>query len=142
MKIKTYKKIVFFVTAFLNIIWIATIIWSVHMLKLYDEAPCVNGIVTELGETWTGGTWTYTVEYDWRKAGSTDEPKHYKAKMFYHLDIDEGDDMVVHINEKRPGHPYNTSPWKQLIVIGGFCIILNLVILAIKFKNANRGVRF
>ncbi len=141
MKIKTYKKIVFFVTLTLNLIWIATIVWSVHMLKLYDEAPPANGVVTELGETWAGGTWTYTVEYDW-KGENDPEPKHYKAKMFYHLNIDKDDAMVVHINVDRPGHPYNTSPWKQLIVIGGFCIVLNLVILALKFKNANRGVRF
>lgn len=141
MKIKTYKKIVFFVTTFLNLIWIGTILWSVHMLKLYDEAPPANGVVTELGTTWAGGTWTYMVEYDW-KGENDPEPKHYRAEMFYHFSIDKGDEMVVHINEDRPGHPYNTSPWKQLIVIGGVFIFINFIILAIKFKNANRGVRF
>lgn len=136
MKIKTYQRIRITVMLILSALFIGAIVYSVKQIRYYlNEADVTTGKVIELGTNWTGGTWTCKVDYDYKG-------QNYQADIWYHITVDVGDTIYVHINPDTPEQPLSTFWWKIIIIAASVLELLNIIVCVIKVKSVNGGTPF
>ena len=135
MKIKTYQRIRIFIMLLFTAVFAAAVAYSVKQLDLYNKSEVTTGKVIALGTNWTGGTWTCTVQYEYK--GTT-----YEAEIWYHVTIDVNDTLYVHVNPDNPEVPYTTFWWVVIIIAAALLEILNLTVCIIKVRSVRGGTPF